>query len=120
MVQDDVQVRRARGLEDYKACVEMQKEVWALSTGDDTVSQVASTAILKIANEHGVAVLVAETAAQKVIGFSFAMLGKNIWWSHMTAVRAEYRNRHVGLLLKLSQRQEALREGIGEIHWTFD
>jgi predicted GNAT superfamily acetyltransferase len=120
MSQVDVRVRRAQRLDDYRACVEVQKQVWALSTSEDMVSQMASTAILKIANEHGGAVLVAENGAQEIIGFSFAMLGGGLWWSHMTAVKPEYRSRNIGLLLKLRQREAALREGIQDIHWTFD
>jgi predicted GNAT superfamily acetyltransferase len=120
MADVDVMVRRAQGLEDYKACVELQKDVWALATSDDMVSQIASVAILKIANEHGGSVLLAEDPSGKVIGFSLAMLGPEIWWSHMTAVVQAHRNRNVGLLLKLRQREEAMRQGINEIHWTFD
>ena len=120
MADVDVMVRRAQGLNDYKACVELQKDVWALTTSDDMVSQIASVAILKIANERGGSVLLAEDASRKLIGFSFAMLGSRIWWSHMTAVSQTHRNKNVGLLLKLRQREEAMRQGIDEIHWTFD
>jgi predicted GNAT superfamily acetyltransferase len=42
------------------------------------------------------------------------------WWSHMTAVIQEYRNRNVGLALKFRQREEALAAGIDLIEWTFD
>ena len=38
----------------------------------------------------------------------------------MTAVLPEFRNQDVGLRLKLRQREEALNDGIAEIHWTFD
>src|SRR5689334_14096481 len=115
-----VSVRRARELTDYSACVELQKDVWSLSSADDMVSHIASTAILKIANEHGGSVLVAEDSSSQVIGFSFAMLGPKIWWSHMTAVKSQYRNQNVGLLLKTRQRKEALDAGIETILWTFD
>ncbi len=112
-------IRRAHTLEDYLECVALQRDVWTLSTSDDMVSHIASTAILKISNEHGGAVLVAVISG-KVIGFCFAMMGPRLWWSHMTAVRSEYRNKLVGLQLKIRQREEALRNGIEEIHWTFD
>ena len=38
----------------------------------------------------------------------------------MTAVIAEYRNKDLGLRLKMRQREEALSAGVEEIHWTFD
>ena len=119
MPEIELHLRRAHTLEDYHACVDLQREVWALSSAEDMVSHIASTAILKIANEHGGSVLVAEGGGQ-ILGFSFAMLGKQLWWSHMTAVRSEHRNESIGLRLKLRQREDALRAGIEEIHWTFD
>src|SRR5262245_47640073 len=115
-----VRVRRAQELNDYSACVELQKDVWSLSTADDMVSHIASSAILKIANEHGGSVLIAEDDSRQVIGFSFAMLGPKMWWSHMTAVKAQYRNQNVGLFLKMRQRKDALEAGIESILWTFD
>jgi predicted GNAT superfamily acetyltransferase len=120
MEKDNLTVRRAQNLTDYQSCVEIQKEVWSLTGSDDQSSTMASLALLKIANEHGGCVLVAEDPSQRLVGFSFALLGKGVWWSHMTAVLPEYRNRNVGLALKLRQREECLGEGIHEIQWTFD
>jgi predicted GNAT superfamily acetyltransferase len=40
--------------------------------------------------------------------------------SHMLGVLAEYRNKGVGRMLKLRQREDALERGIGLIEWTFD
>jgi predicted GNAT superfamily acetyltransferase len=119
MAEAEMEIRRAETLADYNACVGLQREVWALSTTDDMASHLASTAILKIANENGGAVLVA-VAGGNVIGFSFAMMGRDSWWSHMTAVRAEYRSSMVGVKLKSRQRDEALQNGIEKIQWTFD
>ena len=40
--------------------------------------------------------------------------------SHMLAVKAAYRNRGLGMRLKLEQRREALARGIRRMEWTFD
>jgi predicted GNAT superfamily acetyltransferase len=40
--------------------------------------------------------------------------------SHMMAVKEGYRNRGLGVQLKLAQREEALDRGIRHIEWTFD
>jgi predicted GNAT superfamily acetyltransferase len=40
--------------------------------------------------------------------------------SHMLAVKDGYRNRGLGVQLKLAQRQDALARGITHIEWTFD
>ena len=117
----DVQIRRARGLEDYQAVVQLQKDVWSYTEMED----IAAVPILMIANRFGGAVLVAQESSGRFIGFAMANLGwtrerKLFWWSHMTAVIEEYRGRDIGLRLKMSQRDEALAAGIDEIHWTFD
>jgi predicted GNAT superfamily acetyltransferase len=40
--------------------------------------------------------------------------------SHMLGVLKEYRNRGVGRMLKLRQREDALQRGIDLVEWTFD
>ena len=47
-------------------------------------------------------------------------MGKAYLHSHMTGVVESYRNRGVGRMLKLFQREEALGRGIRRIEWTFD
>ncbi|HYR42588.1 MAG TPA: acetyltransferase [Terriglobia bacterium] len=121
MKEVDVQIRRAQGVEDYQKVVELEKQVWGYTDPAD----LAAVPILMIANRFGGAVLVAENPAHRMIGFAMANLGwtsekKSFWWSHMTAVVDEYRNKGLGLLLKLRQRDEALASGIDEIQWTFD
>ena len=116
-----MQIRRARGLEDYQAVVQLQKDVWSYTEMED----IAAVPILMIANRFGGAVLVAQEASGRFIGFAMANRGwtrerKLFWWSHMTAVIEEYRGHDIGLRLKMSQREEALASGIDEIHWTFD
>ena len=121
MKEVDVQIRRARGVDDYQTIVELEKQVWGYTDPAD----LAAVPILMIANRFGGAVLVAEDRSQRLIGFSMANLGstperKLFWWSHMTAVAPEYQNRGLGLQLKLRQREEALAAEIDEIHCAFD
>jgi predicted GNAT superfamily acetyltransferase len=121
MKEVDVQIRRARGVDDYKKVVELEKQVWGYTDAAD----LAAVPILMIANRFGGAVLVAEDSSGRMVGFAMANLGwtdekKLMWWSHMTAVVDEYRNHGLGLQLKLRQRVEALACGIDEIQWTFD
>jgi predicted GNAT superfamily acetyltransferase len=121
MKEVDVHIRRAVGVEDYQNVVELEKQVWGYTDPAD----LAAIPILMIANRFGGAVLVAEDPSGRMVGFSMANLGwtsgkKLFWWSHMTAVIDEYRNKGLGLRLKLRQREEALAAGIDEIQWTFD
>src|SRR5262249_40987063 len=59
-----------------------------------------------------------------LVGFTLALAairnGGAYLHSHMTRVGAAYRDRGVGRLLKLFQREEALGRGINLIEWTFD
>ncbi len=121
MKEVDVQIRRAHGLEDYQAVVQLQKDVWGYTEMED----IAAVPILMIANRFGGAVLVAQEGSGRFIGFTMANLGwtskrKLFWWSHMTAVIEEYRGQDIGLRLKMRQRDEALASGVDEIRWTFD
>lgn len=117
----DVTIRRAEGLEDYLACVALQKEVWKYTEIED----IAAQPILMIGDKFGGSVLVAVASGGRRIGFAFAMPGwksdkRRFWWSHMTAVLPQYRNREIGLALKLRQRNEALQVDVDRIEWTFD
>ncbi|MGI0054934.1 MAG: hypothetical protein ACREBZ_04360 [Thermoplasmata archaeon] len=59
-----------------------------------------------------------------LVGFSLGFIGSDgrqlYHYSHMTAVRPEYRNHRVGYRLKGYQREEVLAMGLDEIRWTFD
>jgi predicted GNAT superfamily acetyltransferase len=59
-----------------------------------------------------------------MVGFTLAVAGLRgrvpYLHSHMTGVDSAYRNRGVGRMLKLFQRDEALGRGIRLIQWTFD
>jgi predicted GNAT superfamily acetyltransferase len=121
MKEVDVQIFGARGHADYQACVDLQREVWGFSE----IQDIAALPLLLIGNEYGGRVLVAEASEGRVIGFAFAMLGMKpcgglIWWSHMTGVAREFQGQGTGIRLKLAQREDALKQGISEIWWTFD
>lgn len=121
MKEVDVQIRRARDVDDYRKIVELEKQVWGFTDATD----LTAVPILMIANRFGGLVLMAEDSLGRLIGFSMANLGwteekKLFWWSHMTAVAHEYQGKGIGLQLKLRQREEALASEIDEIQWTFD
>ncbi|MGH7487194.1 MAG: GNAT family N-acetyltransferase, partial [bacterium] len=62
---------------------------------------------------------------ERMIAFCLAIPGlkpggRSYLHSHMLGVLPEYRNRGVGRLLKLEQRNDAIARGIELIEWTFD
>ncbi|HUB51584.1 MAG TPA: hypothetical protein VL986_05530 [Terracidiphilus sp.] len=66
--------------------------------------------------------------SQQMVGFVMALPGIKIGpggarpylHSHMLAVKQAYRNRGLGMRLKLEQRLDALSRGIRHMEWTFD
>ena len=74
----------------------------------------------------------AEGDAASMVGFSLSLPGVKFGsnspdgkahpyiHSHMLAVKDGYRNRGLGVQLKLAQRSDALARGITHIEWTFD
>ncbi len=116
----NVEIRCAISLEDYQACVDLQRGIWGFTSECDLVH----LPTLKTQNRYGGRLLIATDDNGRYVGFSFAVLGKQegrfFWWSHMTGVVEDYRKRGLGFQLKLRQREEAISAGIDEIRWTFD
>jgi len=121
MSEVDVRIRRAERLEDIRACMDLQREVWGFTEPEDR----AAPPLLVVANRYGGCVLLAERSSGEAVGFSYALLSRAkdrslFWWSHMTAVSSAYQGKSVGFQLKLGQRHAALKAGIRRILWTFD
>lgn len=108
-----------RGLSDYEACTDIQREVWGCGDID-----IVPVTILVASDRHGGFSLGAFNTLGEMIGFCYSILGCSrdevFQHSHMLAVRAAYRNFDVGYRLKLAQRKETLRRKLNTITWTFD
>jgi chorismate synthase len=110
--------RPLASLEDYRACVQLQREIWGHAFG------VVPAAILQVSGHVGGLSVGAFDANGQLVGFVFGVTGveegRVVHWSHMLGVRPGARNSGVGRLLKEFQRQELLRRDISAMHWTFD
>lgn len=108
-----------RNQSDYKACEEIQREVWHSQDID-----IVPVHLLLAANRTGGILIGAYNNLGDLIGFTFSMLGslegKSLYYSHMLAVRVAYRNFDVGYKLKVAQRKEVLKRKISLIASTFD
>jgi predicted GNAT superfamily acetyltransferase len=111
-------VRSCTAIEEFNACVRLQREIWG-----EADLEVEPSTLFVVASHTGGQVLGAFDG-QNLIGYTLAVAGVRhavpYLHSHMTGVLAEYRDRGVGRLLKLYQREEALGRGIRLIEWTFD
>jgi predicted GNAT superfamily acetyltransferase len=115
---EKIEVRKIVTIPDMEACVQLQQAVWQFRDLD-----IIPRRMFAVANAVGGQVLGAWTG-DKLIGYSLAIPGlrdsRPYFHSHMLAVAPEYRNRGVGKMLKLAQREDALARGIDLIEWTFD
>jgi predicted GNAT superfamily acetyltransferase len=118
---DEIKVTIApfRNMADYKACEEIQREVWHSQDID-----IIPVPLLLAVNRTGGILMGAFNSLGDLIGFAFSILGSSegelLHYSHMLAVRVAYRNFDVGYKLKLAQRKEVLRRKIPIITSTFD
>lgn len=113
-----IAVRPCHDFAEFEQCFELQRQVWG---GDDAELEPVATFV--VAAHTGGQVLGAFDG-EKLVGFTLALAGlrdgEPYLHSHMTGVLSEYRDRHAGRLLKLFQREDALRRGIRRVEWTFD
>jgi predicted GNAT superfamily acetyltransferase len=114
----DITIHPLHTLDEFYRCVAIAREVWA-DAELDTEPHVTYV----IAVHTGGQVLGAFDA-DTMVGFTKAFVGVHdhtpYLHSHMAAVLPSHRNRRIGRLLKLFQREDALRRGIRLIEWTFD
>ena len=114
----DVEIREVSSIEEYDACIELQRAVFGLPD-----LEISPRRHLIVSRQAGGWTLGAFNEG-KLIGFVHhlaAVRGAEIFgYSHMMAVAADYQNRGVGAQLKWAQRARALSEGQDFIKWTFE
>jgi predicted GNAT superfamily acetyltransferase len=111
-------VRPIASLDEYRACVKLQAEVWG-----DGFESVPSN-LLQVATYVGGLCLGAFRPDGEMCGLVFGLSGFQdgtpMHWSHLLAVRESARNLGVGRLLKERQRALLAARGIPEMRWSFD
>lgn len=114
----DIVVRKCETLEEFHSCVDLQREIW----GEKDLEVEPATMFVVAAHTGGQ--VLGAFDGDRLIGYTLAVVGLHngvpCLHSHMTGVQAGYRDRGVGRMLKMYQRDEALSRGIRLIQWTFD
>lgn len=115
---DSIVIRRCEGIDELRACVTLQKEVWNF-----TDAELVPLRMFVVAEKVGGQVMGAFDGSD-MVGFALSVPGVRsghpYLHSHMLAVRQNHRNSGLGRRLKLLQREDALERGIELIEWTFD
>lgn len=114
-----MEIRPLRSWEEFRACETFQRRVWG-----EGFSEVAPASLQKIARRLGGVSSGAFHPEEGLVGFVFGLTGVEdgdpVHWSHMLAVRRDFRDRGLGRRLKEHQRELLLEEGVGTVYWTFD
>jgi predicted GNAT superfamily acetyltransferase len=117
MTKNKIEIRECTSVEDLSQCVALQREVFALP--DIEISPVRHL----IVTQHAGGFSLGAFAGGKLIGFVLSVPAfsgsERFFYSHMTAVKADFQSYGVGAKLKWAQREMALGRGINFIKWTF-
>ena len=114
----EIEVRACSTLDELEDCVRIQGEVWKFSE-----PELVPADIFVVAQKTG-GQIIGAFDGERQVGFTLAFMASHeretYLHSHFAAVLPEYQGKGVGRLLKLAQREDALRRGIRLIEWTFD
>jgi predicted GNAT superfamily acetyltransferase len=115
---DSIDIRRCHQLDDLRACVALQKEVWNFSD-----AELVPLRMFVVAEKVGGQVIGA-FAGKEMVGFALSVPGArgghSYLHSQMLAVRKQHQNAGLGRRIKFFQRDDALARGFELIEWTFD
>ena len=111
-------LRNCTELDEFRACVALQQEVWGFSDAELVPLRIFSLAP-KIGGQ-----VVGAWEGETLIGYAMAIpgscYGHPYLHSHMVAVKESYRNTGLGRRIKLFQREDAIAHGYELMEWTFD
>jgi len=111
-------IRNCHEMEEYEACLELQRQVWGFADED-----LVPTRLFIVAHKIGGQVIGAFDG-DRLVAFALGIPGNRnghlYMHSHMLAVDAAFRNAGLGRRVKLFQREDAIARGVELIEWTFD
>lgn len=115
---DAVVLRNCETLEEFRACLDLQREVWGFSD-----LELVPLRVFSLAGKIGGQVIGA-WEGDTLVGFALSIPGSRgghaYLHSHMVGVREGYRNSGLGRRIKLFQREDAIARGYELMEWTFD
>jgi predicted GNAT superfamily acetyltransferase len=114
-----IETRQLTQYHEFVEAVKLQKAIWGFDEVDLLHVRLFVTASKIGGHSFGA------YDGDRMVGFCIAIPGikpgaKSYLHSHMLGVMKEYRDAGLGRTLKLAQRDDAIRQGLDLIEWTFD
>ena len=117
MKKNEIEIRECISPEELAGCVRLQREVFSMPEVE--ISPVRHL----IVTRHAGGFTLGAFHEDRLVGFGLSVLAykgnEKIFYSHMTAIDKQFQNYGIGTRLKWSQRERAIKEGVGFIKWTF-
>ncbi len=118
MEKPEITIREIEALDELQKCIELQRRVFA--SPDLEISPVRHLLVAKYAGGFTLGAYL----GSRLVGFvlSLPMFLENLkpaFYSHMTAVDAEFQSLGIGARLKWAQRKRSLAVGVEYIKWTY-
>ena len=117
-MKDQIEIRECETLDELAACVQLQRDVFALPEVE--LSPVRHLIVTKNAGGFTLGAYDGDRLVGFVLSVPAFMRGERAFYSHMTAVHADYQSHGIGGRLKWAQRARALADGVSQIKWTFE
>lgn len=115
---NEVDIRECQTLDQMSACVDLQREVFALP--EIEISPVRHFVVTKNAGGFVLGAFDRDELVGFVLSVPAFLRGEKAFYSHMTAVREGFQGTGIGARLKWAQRAKALELGVKAIKWTFE
>lgn len=117
-MEKSVEIRECVTLTEFAACVDLQRDVFSLPEVE--LSPVRHFVVTRNAGGF----ILGAYSDHELIGFVLSvpafLRGEKAFYSHMTAVRADFQSLGVGAQLKWGQRDRAIALGVRYVKWTFE
>lgn len=114
----DIEIRECVTLEELAACVDLQREVFALP--EIELSPVRHFVVTKNAGGFALGAYDGDDLVGFVLSVPAFLREEKAFYSHMTAVRKDYQSFGIGARLKWAQRDRALDLGVKVVKWTYE
>lgn len=116
---DALDIRPLQSLEEFEATIPLQRAIWGFKE-----SELVAARLFVVFSRIGGSSLGAYLGGN-LVGYTLAFAAierdrEPYWHSHMAGVVPHAQGLGIGRLLKLRQRDEAMKAGIDRIEWTFD